>query len=364
MQIKKPNQQEYKSAITMLNGVFGKNFPKLLPKLYAKDKNFGENHFVVIENNKVIGAIASIPLVYHIGDETMQVRGIGMVGTKKSARGRGVMSAMLDNIYKEAVESGAVAMCLGGNLERYNRHGFFPSGKEYNFVVRKKREYIDRCDEWSFCKLKENDESIKILQQMHDSQISWWERDDFFKTLQNWKDIPLLIKHNGQVVGYLIKQRFLPNIMEIVIDSDNLMPCLTAWVKRSKLDRLSVCINPYRYDLVSQMLQNSEIYSATNDESWSILDWKKAIKIMLTHKAKSLGLVDGEIVIEIGGQVLDIKVKNNEVSVSDSQDIANVQLSKDDATRMFFGVDGFYKTNTVLDEWLPVPIYMPSSDKV
>ena len=363
MEIKKPTQQEYKSAVKMLNSVFGKNFPKLLPKLYAKDKDFSSNHFVVVEDDKVIGAIASIPMEYHIGDEIMSVRGIGMVGTKRSARGKGVMSKMLDSIYQEALDNSVVAMCLGGNLDRYNRHGFFPSGKEYEFTIRNKREYIDKCDEWSFSKLKEDDD-IKMLCQMHNKQTSHWERKDFYKTLCNWKNIPYLIKHNGQVVGYLIKQKFLPFVLEIEIDKENIVPCMTARIKRAKVDRVKVNINPYRHDLVETMLQNCETYHTNSSESWSILDWQKAIEIMMRAKAKDSGLRDGQIVVDIDGQVLDISVGGQNVTVTHTQSTPQITLDRNTATKMFFGLDGMYKSHTILDEWLPMSIYMPSADKV
>ncbi len=364
MQIKKPTQQEYKSAVNMLNRVFGKNFPKLLPKLYAKDKDFAANHFVVVENEEVIGAIASIPLEYHIGEEIMPVRGIGMVGTKKSARGRGVMSKMLDSIYQEALDNGAVAMCLGGNLDRYNRHGFFPSGKEYEFTIRKKREYIDKCEEWSFEKLKENDPNINLLQQMHDEQTSYWKRDDFYKTLVNWKNIPYIIKHNGQAVGYLIKQKFLPFVLEIVISEEDIVPCMTAWIKRARVDRVRVNINPYRQDLVDIMLQNCETYHTNSSESWSILDWQRAIEIMLRYKTKSQGVRDGQIVVDIAGEILDISVEGQNVTVTPTKAQPQISLDRNTATKMFFGLDGMYKSHTILDEWLPMSICMQSADKV
>ena len=74
-----------KSLIPFMNKVFHKNFPTLLPKLYTSNK-YADNHYVVYDNTKVIGALASIPNTMHVYDKSLSCRGIGMVSCHKKYR--------------------------------------------------------------------------------------------------------------------------------------------------------------------------------------------------------------------------------------------------------------------------------------
>ena len=134
MEIRIPQKEEKKKVIKFLNKVFHRPFPSLIPSLYGKDKNSMEYHYVVEEKGELVGGICAYPQDICVGEIAFKGVGIGMVATKKSMRGKGIMTMMLNHVFREW-EGKCEVMYLTGRRHRYEHFGFYPTGINYSYKI-------------------------------------------------------------------------------------------------------------------------------------------------------------------------------------------------------------------------------------
>ena len=360
--ITKPTMEEYKKSIKMLNKIFNLSFPRLLPKLYSKKQNYSKEHFIVKEDKNIVGAIASVKNIMHVDDNEIIARGVGMVGTKYSCRGKGIMTMMLERIYKEAIEDQTDILFLSGNFNRYNRYGFYPSGLNNIYTLRKVKEYVVNAKEYKFKSIKGNEEELKIVENIYNQQDIKWERKDFYECLKNWDRKAYFIYKNNELKGYLVAKG-KTHMYEIITKNANVLEIITAWLTQNGRDSTKLEMNPYLSETNQIILDKCENLSVSTTESWSILNWQKVLSVMFNAKQKRQALRKGKVVVELDNEKYLIEVLDGETKISTTTKESDVVLTKGMATRIFFGANETFKTgNELLDSWLPVPIYISSCD--
>lgn len=363
MLLEKPDGKQYAQTIKFLNKTFQQKFEDVLPKIYGADE-YRDNHLVAIEDDNIIGAIANIPIKWDIDDQTILGAGIGMVATHPKYRGRGVMKAMLDRAIDGCKQEGVQVVFLSGYLDRYKRFGFYPSGVENVYTLRADKSLIDKARDYTFQLIKEGCRDIEALQRLYDRQAVRWERKDFFATLGTWKSKAYVVKKSGHVLGYLVKNRYGADISEIVVPSQELIAVTTAWIIKTKKDSVKVSVSPYDKRANDEYILHSENYCQTNAENWLVLDYRGVIKTLLQHKAKREKVLSGRAVLQIDDAKYSISVDGDEVEVTQSDEQADVSLTKEGATRLLFGPKIADCKDAWLNSILPLPIYIPSIDRV
>ncbi|MGN0788616.1 MAG: GNAT family N-acetyltransferase [Christensenellales bacterium] len=363
MLLEKPDSKQYEQTIKLLNKTFKQRFEKVLPKIYGGDK-YRESHLVALEDDKIIGAVANIPIKWDIDDQTIFCAGIGMVATHPKYRGRGVMKALLDQAIDGSKQEGVQLVFLSGYLDRYKRFGFYPSGIENVYTVRADKAYIDKARDYTFQLIKEGCQDLEVLQRLYAGQAVKWEREDFFATLGTWKSKAYVVKKSGHVLGYLIKNRYRADLSEIVVPPRELIATTTAWIIKNKKDSVKVSVSPYDKGANDEYILYSENYCQTNAENWLIIDYQGVIKTLLRAKVKRERVASGRAVLQIDDAKYLISVDGEEVEVTPSEERADVSLTKEGATRLLFGPKIVACEDDWLNSILPLPIFVPSVDRV
>ncbi|MGN0765970.1 MAG: GNAT family N-acetyltransferase [Christensenellales bacterium] len=363
MLLVKPDHKQYEQTKKFLDKTFKQKFEDTLPKIYRND-GYRDCHLVAIEDGKVVGAIANVKNNWRIDDQAILGAGIGMVATHPRYRGRGVMKSLLDQAIEECKQDGVQVMFLSGYLNRYDRFGFYPSGVENVYTLRADKSLIAKAQDYTFELLKGESKEIKILRSNYERQAVRWERKDFFATLSTWKSKAYVVKKGGHVLGYLVKNRYGADISEIVVPTQELIATTTAWIVKNKKDSVKVCVSPYDTLTNGEYILHSESYCQTNAENWLILDYQGVIKTLLQYKVKREKVLSGRAVLQIDDTKLLISVDGDKVKVTPNDGQADVVLNREEATRMLFGVKVGACNNAWLGSILPLPIYIPSIDRV
>lgn len=85
-------ESDYEEIVDFANYVFshsgGKtDFPSLLPKLYKREYNTMENHYIVKENGKIKAIVGVFPMDLMVLDKKLKVGGIGTVSVHPIFKG-------------------------------------------------------------------------------------------------------------------------------------------------------------------------------------------------------------------------------------------------------------------------------------
>ena len=363
MLLAKPDRKQYEQTKKFLDKTFKQKFEDTLPKIYRNDQ-YIDSHLVAIEDGKVIGAVANIKIDWRIDDQSILGSGIGMVATHPRYRGRGVMKSLLDKAIEESKQEGVQVMFLSGYLNRYDRFGFYPSGVENVYTLRADKSLLAKAKDYSFELLSGASKEIDILQRAYDQTSVKWQRQDFFATLGTWKSKAYVVKKSGHVLGYLVKNRYGADISEIVVPVQELIAVTTAWIIKTKKDIVKVSVSPYDKLTNGEYILHSESYCQTNAENWLILDYQGVIKTLLQYKVKREKVLSGRAVLQIDDAKYLISVDGDNVEVTPSDGQADVVLDRQQATRLLFGTKLVACDNSWLDSILPLPIYIPSIDRV
>ncbi|MGN0761500.1 MAG: GNAT family N-acetyltransferase [Christensenellales bacterium] len=363
MLLVRPDRKQYEQTQRFLNKTFKQKFESVLPKIYCNDR-FRDSHLVAVEDDKIIGAVANIPIDWRIDDMIIHGAGIGMVATHPRYRGRGVMKSLLDQAIERCKQDGTQVVFLSGYLDRYKRFGFYPSGIENLYTLRADKGCVDKAQDYTFELLKGERKEIETLRSIYEQQAVRWERKDFFDTLCTWKSKAYIVKKSGHVLGYLVKNRYGADISEIVVPTQELVATTTAWIIRNNKDSVKVCVSPYDMHANEELILHSENYCQINAENWLILDYTGVIETLLSAKVKRQKVASGRAVLQIDAVKYLISVDGDNVDVTQSDGQADIALTKEQATRLLFGPKIVACENSWLDTILPLPIYIPSIDRV
>ncbi|MGN0796693.1 MAG: GNAT family N-acetyltransferase [Christensenellales bacterium] len=363
MLLVKPDGKQYQQTKKLLDKTFKQKFADTLPKIYRND-GYRDCHLVAIEDAKVIGTVAVIPIKWQVDDQSIVGAGIGMVATHPRYRGCGVMKSLLDQAIRQCKQDGVQVMFLSGYLNRYKRFGFYPSGVENVYTLRADKSLIANVQDYTFELIRHNSEEIELLQRVYAKLAIRCERQDFFATLGTWKSKAYFVKKSGHVLGYLVKNRYGADISEIVVPPQQLIATTTAWIIYNKTDSVKVSVSPYDDSTNNELILHSENYCQSNVENWLILDYQGTIKTLLQSKVRHQRVLSGRATLQIDDEKYLISVDGDKVEVTQSDEQADVVLNREEATRMLFGVKVIACNNAWLDSILPLPIYVPSIDRV
>lgn len=75
------------------------DFGAIQPHLFV-DERIG-HHFIRVEKGRIVGCVGLYPYPMRIAGVPFRVAGLGQVGTRHEARGRGVMGSILEAVWRE-----------------------------------------------------------------------------------------------------------------------------------------------------------------------------------------------------------------------------------------------------------------------
>lgn len=345
------------------------DFEKMIPKVYGEGRDYSDIHAVAVEDGNIRGCVAVLPYTLSVADQPLRVGFLGSVSVHRHARGAGSMRKLMEMQIERAKAEKQDVVLLGGQRQRYAYYGFSPCGGEinYRFINANMRHALKDVDATGirFTRL-EKGEGASYAFALYQQQPVCGARtlDSFVDATSNYLTTPWLIENNGQKVGYL--QAGDTHIHELVLEDSALIEAvLKAWISFRDISSFTIQVAPSDVTLNRTLARYAEGYSIGQDCYMLCLNFENTIRAWMTLKNRIQPLSEGCVKLAIEGQpVLKLSVSNGEISVSATDEPADVSLKADEAVQLIFAYNRFYApaVSGIPADWFPLPFSVPTAD--
>lgn len=132
-------EDEFDELLVLVDQVFfGGQFRGLQsswPTVYGYNVRQLDNHRVIAEDGRLVSHLAIVPRKLTISGCTLNVGGVGGVGTLEHYRNRGFASALIKNGIEKMREDGTDIAFLLGLRHRYGRRGWEAGGQSIEYTM-------------------------------------------------------------------------------------------------------------------------------------------------------------------------------------------------------------------------------------
>lgn len=354
--------EEEPEVLDLINAVFSQaarphDFAKLIPKAYAHP-GFARLHAVAVEDGRIRGTIAMLPITVHAGEDTLKAGYIGSVSVHPRFRGKGYMKQLMAMQIDEAKRQGMDFMALGGQRQRYQHFGFVHYGSEIRFSVTQAnaRHALPKDTPFSFVSPEES--YIESMAALHAKQALYCERPRFPDTLRTYNAVPSVILNGDRFAGYLVTLG--DQITELVLEQENDLPAvIAAWLREHKsceilcyghMTKRIRCLNAF-----------AEAYAIGPSAMIKVLNWENVLAAALRLRT----LPDGERVIAIDSAgTFRVTVTNGKAEVLPCQAQPDFIWTDMEAMETLFSpLNALYIPDPLLRTWLPLTLDIPIADQ-
>lgn len=375
----KAAEADFDEVVDFANYVFshdgGKtDFPSLLPKLYKKDYQMMEYHYLVKENGKIKSLVGAFPMELSVLGQTLKVFGIGTVSVHPYSRGCGYMKQLMNMALGDMKEQGFHLSCLGGKRQRYEHFGYTPCGQKLSFTLNNENikyrlnHYVN--ENLIFKGVTDDIEQAYELYNKAQFKVTR-EKSVFLDWLRSWDFNVYFVYECNHFIGYVVVNKENTYISELVVKNDeDYIRVLATYIHNNKADFVNFELPVWEKQKIKQLTQVAEDVTLHHAYQFNVLNYEEIIAQLLHFKASYADLIDGVLSFE----VLDygmfvISVENGEVTVSKFEGECDVLLSHIEAMQLFFSPFGQHLVddelfNHLIHSWFPAPLFMPTQDKV
>lgn len=364
-----------------INYVFGFNgdssdFKKLLPKLYKYQYEPAASSYVAVENGKLKSAIGAFDHDIAVCGSLIKTRGIGNVAVHPYERGKGYMKRLMNMALDDMEKEGVALSVLGGRRQRYNFFSYDKLGQavsmsfnsdNFRLVFGKDRKHV-----MVFKTLKSNDvESISKIKELSESCQFYAirENEKYFEILSSWHQKAYVAYENDEFVGYAVGKGSDINEL-LVCDGKDVREFVCALYDHLGSSSMHIKLPIFLQYYISELYQLCESYALETAKSFSVLNYKIVTEAFLKLKATYTDMPEGKLILGINGRShkenILISVSAENISVDYTEEAPDIELEHLDAMNLLFApvcprresLPGYAKI------WLPLPIYLYSSDAV
>lgn len=345
------------------------SFEAAIPKVYGVHVDSADMHYLAVDDEKGIrGLVAVMPNELHVGEETLKIGYIGTVSVHPEARGEGHMKALMRMAIDDMKAAGIDIALLGGQRQRYEYFGFAKGGVGYSVTVgepnvRHALKNVDVSD-ISFEEIGHGSLWADAAHEMFERQAIRYHRNrtKFVDICSNYHCRPWAILCEGRFSGYLICNRDMDGIVEILVESmDVLDKAIKAWIIKHDLKRVRLTLPMWQTEMLKHLGSYAGDTSYGMRVQSSIYHPRRVLKAMLAAKAKYAKLENGSMTLNVEGDCFTVSVCDGVVSVTDGPE-TSVCLNTLEATQLFaypFDYDGRID---MPDGWFPLPLYEEAPD--
>ncbi|MGM9643412.1 MAG: GNAT family N-acetyltransferase [Eubacteriales bacterium] len=375
------NAEMFDDYIDFINYVFGFNgtaddFKKLLPKLYKYEYEPAASSYVALENGKLKAAIGAFDHDISVCGTRLKTRGIGNVAVHPYTRGSGYMKKLMNMALDDMVADGVVLSVLGGRRQRYNYFSYDKLGEcvsmSFNDDNMRHTFGKSRAHSIKFVLVGANDvstlDSIYELSRAHIFH-ALREREKLFEILCSWEQKIYVGFENGEFLGYAVAKGREVNEM-LLTDESKIADFVCALYDHIGGNSLSIKLPIFLPNYIDSLYRICEYYSIGPCKSFSVLNYRAVIDAFLKLKATYAYMPDGDFTIDVDGrggrERIKISVLDGNISVDYSEEEPDIALSHLDAMNLLFATvcPAREKLPVFVKLWLPLPIYLYSSDAV
>ncbi len=341
------------------------NFKTLLPKVYGDDAKDHSIHHVAKQNGRIRAVVAMLPEKLRVLDRTLNMGFVGTVSVHLYSRGEGHMKVLMQQMTEDAKARGMDLLVLGGQRQRYNYFGFEQAGTNVRYRIdanniRHCLKDIDVSDV-TFERLSEDKpEALDFVHALAQKLPVACERprDELLARLQSWRKLPLLVRIDSEPAGYIVG-----DVTEVVLTSESLLPkVLKAYMEALKLKELQISVAPHETERMRILSTLSGNRSIGHVEMVNVLNWQRVLEAYLRLKSDYTRLTDGRVSIGIDGEYFTISVENGVPSVTKTDYAFDCEMTKLEAERLVFDIEGALCPNPRFGNWFPLPFPMTSVD--
>ncbi len=381
------NASMHDEYLDFINYVFGFNgreqdFPKLLPKLYARDDNPAASSYVITENGRIRAAVGAFDHSMTVCGRELKCRSIGNVAAHPYDKSRGFMRKLMTMAVDDMVRDGVVLSTLGGRRQRYNYFSYEKSGLTHRFSVNADNVRhtfgTDRAAHHRFDirPLKSDDaaslDAIAALTAQQD-YCPTRSRERLYDILRSWKMTPVALWEGDRFAGYaVLRDSSVTELLMVRNDRAEITDAIICLYDWKHTETLTFKFPAFATSYIDVLYTLAENYSIDLNESYSVLNFRLVADAFLALKATYADLPDGKLTLLIHGYAGDEKITLTvdggvpSVSAAAADETPNLELSHLEAINLLFSP--FCPARDRLPApcrvWLPLPIWMYPADEV
>ena len=306
----------------------------------------------------------------------MKTRGIGNVAVHPYARGKGYMKKLMNMALDDMEKEGVALSVLGGRRQRYNFFSYDKLGQAVSMSFNSdnfRHTYgKDRKHTLTFKTLKAGDvETVYKIKELSESHpfYAMREVDKYFEIISSWHQKAYVAFENGEFVGYAVGKG--SDINELLAsEGQDIREFICALYDYLGASSMHVKLPIFLRDYINDLYCLCESYSVETAKSFSVLNYKTVIEAFIKLKATYTDLPDGVLVLGINGRSrrenIRITVFGGNISVDYTDDEPAVELEHLEAMNLLFAPVCPLRESLPVHAkiWLPLPIYLYSSDAV
>ena len=374
MEYRVAQQKDLDGIIDFANMVFSMlriphNFEQILPKVYAAPYLKADIHVIAEEEGRLCGCLGMLVFPLRVAGETLQVGYLGTMSVHPRVRGRGTMGTLMEKQIERGKAMGLDMMVLGGQRQRYGRHGFETCGAtfEYSISAANVRHAMAEVDASGIGFAPMQMQDVPYALALYDQQAVAGARtpENFLDAVRSYGERPYIVTKNGAPIGYLVTDKEGQRISEIVMeDGGMLLPAIKGYMAERGIRALRVDAAPHDTALNALLAPLCEGYSIGANCMLRMLRPERVIKAYMQLKAGMEPLADGRMTLSCGeAGTVEIAVENGAISVEQTQKQADMPLKDGQAALLLFGYNRFAapKAEAPLG-WFPLPFAIAEPD--
>lgn len=354
--------EEEAEALDFINAVFSQaarphDFAKLIPKVYAHP-GFSGLHAVAVEDGRIRGTIAMLPITVRAGDAALKCGYIGSVSVHPRFRGKGYMKELMRMQIEEARRQGFDFMSLGGQRQRYQYFGFVRYGDTIHFYLNQANARHALPKETPFRFAPAEERHAETIAALHQAQALYCERPRLLDTLRTYGGVPYAILNGDAFSGYLVSMG--EQITELCLRNEADLPAvMSAWMREHKSSE--VLCGGERTERIRGLAAFAENYAISPSAMIKVLNWENLLRTLLRLRS----LADGERVIKIENVgAFRLAVENGQAVVVPSLSQPDYTWTETEASEALFSpLHASLVPDPLLRSWLPLTMDIPIPDQ-
>lgn len=369
--------QDMDKIIDFANMVFSMlrvphDFEEMLPKVYASPNLQPEIHIVAEEEGRLCGCLGMLVYPLRVAGETLRIGYMGTMAVHPRVRGRGTMGTLMEKQIERGKEMGLDMLLLGGQRQRYARHGYETCGGTYGYTisaanVRHAMTGMD-ADALRFEPMKQEDAAFALA--LYDRQIVAGARTEgnFLAAVKSYREKPYVVKDGAQMIGYLVTSQDGQRISEIVMEnSGSILPAVKGYMQTMGLRSLRVDAAPHDTALNTLLASVCEGFTLSQNCMAQVLNPERVIRAYMKLKAATGPLEDGRVVLTCGDRgTIEAAVSGGQISVCPAQGKEGIALTNQQTVQLLFGHNRFAvprdAVKAVPTSWFPLPLHISEPD--
>ncbi|MCD7774566.1 MAG: GNAT family N-acetyltransferase [Clostridiales bacterium] len=377
------NASQRKELLDLLDMSFGftrdeDKFINLLPKLYKEKYNPAQNNVVLDVNGEIRAAVGLYYSNLTVCGEKLKISGIGNVAVHPDHRNKGYMGFCMALCLDEMKQNMTDMGFLSGQRQRYGRYSYEQCGLQYSFFFNKKNVRYkcgkDKKAAYDYREIAENDTEIfSKIADIYNSRPfkAVRQSEDMYDILCSWKALPYAVLSDGEFKGWFVLNRSKTYVYEMgYANKEDIEEIIICALEASEKDSIEIVVPPFEAEVCDYLGKNCEYYRMNQSIRYTIFSYENVLRAFLKLKSTYTFLADGECVMLIEGiklpEQIKITVKDNAVSVEETDEKPDIILKHDEAMRL---VGSLYseRRNELKPEcasWFPLPFYTYSMDEV